>query len=316
MAETRQPKGIPAGGQFAHHAHTEPALDLTAPRGYDPEAVAKGILTDLRDLTQMWSQDLYSSTHLAARSGKASYTEFLDGLIARNRGGRCEQHEHDPDHSPERHCRDCLVAFMVEARTNPKPDPVPRGVIPVRPVAHPLDSEQVSRTYDKVTKTGNTTIKVTGDEKFEAAVRRLFDAPEGTPVEVIQEDCDYGTDWTRQTDSEITVKCGDRTAVYGYLGALMQDLDRKDRNPEAMAKRFTQDTDAERPLLQGTAAVYLYQDGHSDPVPVFGKIRDVFTDMTDPSMDFLHADGRQEYLHFDQVVAVLATDQTTETDES
>jgi hypothetical protein len=315
MTEARQPKGIPVGGQFAPDAHAEPALSLAAPRSYDPEAVAKGILTDLRDLTLTWTQDLYGSTHLAARSGKASYTEFLDGLIARNRSGRCEKHEHDPDHSPERHCRDCLVAFMVEARTNPKPDPVPRGVIPVRPVNHPLDTEQINRTYDRVTKIGNTTIKVTGDEKFEAAVRRLFDAPEGTPVEVIQEDCDYGTDWTRQSDSEITVKCGDRTAVYSYLGALMQDLDRKDRNPEAMALRFTQDPDAKRPLLQGTAAVYLYQGDDSDPAPVFGKIRDVFTDMSDPSMDFLHLDGRQEYLEFDMVVAVLTTDQTTESDE-
>lgn len=316
MTETRQPKGIPVGGQFAPDAHAEPAVALGAPRNYDPEAVAKGILTDLRDMTMMWTQDLYEATHKAARSGKVSYTEFLDGLIARNRGGRCGQHEHDTDHSPERRCWDCHVAFMVEARTNPKPDPVPHGVVPVRQAKHHLDTEQLARAYDPATKIGNTTTKVTGDEKLEAAVRRLFDAPDGAPVEIIQEDCEYGTDWTRSTDTEITVTCGGRKAVYGYLGALMQDLDRKDRNPEAMALRFTQDPRAERPLLLGTAAVYISQGEHAQPAPVFGKIRDVFDDISDPSMDFLHLDGRQEYLEFDKIVAILETDQSTVYDES
>ena len=310
----RQPAGIPAGGQFAPSAHAEPGITLTTTRSYDPEAVAKGILTDLRDIPERWTSELFYATHEAARAGKVSFTEFLDGLISKNRGGRCERHEHDADHSPERTCRDCHVAFMVEARTNPKQQPIPRGVIPVRPTHHHLTREQVNRDYDPATKTENTTTKVTGDEKFEAAVRRLFDAPDSAPVEVIQEDCEYGTDWTRESDTEITVKCGDRTATYSYMGALMQDLDRKDRNPEAMALRFMRAVDGERPLLLGTAAVYLDRGEYRDPEPVFGKIRNVFSGR-DACMDFLHTDGRQDYLPFNRVVSILETDQSSVYDE-
>ena len=315
MTETRQPKGIPAGGQFAADNHAEPDLALAPARSYDPDEVAKGILADLRDIPERWTSELFYATHEAARARKVSFTEFLDGLIAKNRGGRCERHEHDADHSPERTCRDCHIAFMVEARTNPKPLPVPRGVIPVRQQNHHLKSEQISSDYDPATKVDVTTSKKTGDEKFEAAVRGLFDAPDDAPVEIIQEDTEYGTDWTRETDTEITVKCGDRTATYSYLGALMQDLDRKDRNAEAMALRFMRAVDGERPLLLGTAAVYLDLGEYRDPEPVFGKIRNVFSGR-DACMDFLHLDGRQDYLQFDRVVAILETDQSSEYDES
>lgn len=43
MTSTRQPAGIPAGGQFAPAAHAEPELSLTpaAAAGYDPERQAR-----------------------------------------------------------------------------------------------------------------------------------------------------------------------------------------------------------------------------------------------------------------------------------
>ncbi|HEX9229763.1 MAG TPA: hypothetical protein VF885_24460 [Arthrobacter sp.] len=309
----RHPKGISAGGQFAPDAHAEPALALAAPRSYDPETVAKGILNDVRDFHTSWGTQLFYSTHEAVRAGKTTYGKFLDGLLAQNHGGRCERHEHDVDHSPERYCRDCHIAFMVEARTNVKPLPSPRGVIPIQKNHH-LTSEQLNRDYDPRTKVEVTTSKKTGDEKFEAAVRRMFGAPEDAAVEVIQEDTEYGTDWTRQTDTEITVKCDGREAVYDYVGSLMQALDRGEEDPVAMAMRFMRATDAERPLLLGIAAVYLKKD-HSDPVPVFGKIRNVFSGR-DACMEFLHIDGRQDYIQFDQVIAILETDQSTVYDES
>ena len=315
MTTNRVLRGVPEGGQFAATKHAEPDVTLAPAPTYDAEAVAKGILRDVRDYNTSRDNEMYYATYEAIRAGKTSYQGFLDGLIAKNHGGRCEQHEHDADHSPERYCRDCRIAFMVEARTNPKPLPSPRGVVPVRQAHHHLTREQLSREYDPATKTENTTTKVTGDEKFEAAIRRLFDAPDDAPVEIIQEDCEYGTDWTRETDSEITVKCGDREATYSYLGALMQDLDRKDRNPEAMALRFMRAVDGERPLLNGIAAVYLDRGEHRDPEPVFGKIRDVFSGR-DASMDFLYLDGRQDYIHFNQVAAILETDQSSEYNET
>jgi hypothetical protein len=311
----RQPAGIPAGGQFATTAHAEPGITLTAPRGYDPEAVAKGILNDLRQIPESWTRELFYGTVNAVQAGETSYEEFLDGLLAKNHGGRCKKHEFDR-FDTERYCNACHVSFMVEARTNPKPLPVPRGVIPVRQENYPLDEQQLSHDYDEEFRVSNTTTKMTGDERFEAAVRRLFKAPADATVEVIQEETESGTDWTRETSTEITVKCDGREAKYAYLGSLMKALDQAEQNPQAMALRFMRADSGERPLLNGIAAVYLHKSEYSDPVPVFGKIRNVFAGGSEPSMDFLHLDGRQEYLKFNRVVAILETDQSSEYNES
>jgi len=315
----RQPEGIPTGGQFAPDLRAEPSIALAAlptQPSYDPEQVAKGILNDLRDIPEGWTRELFYGTLDEVRTGKTTYPKFLDGLIAKNRGGRCKRHEHNPDHSPERYCHDCHIALMVEARTNTKPLPVPRGVIPVRQEGHHLKSEQLNRDYDPGTKVEITTSKKTGDEKFEDAVRRMFDAPADAAVEVIEEETESGTDWTRESDTEITVKCGDRETVYDDMGDLMRALDQAEQNPQAMALRFMRATSGERPLLNGIAAVYLHKGEYSDPVPVFGKIRNVFSGGMEPSMDFLHLDGRQEYLRFDRVVTILETDQSSHYDES
>jgi len=312
----RQPAGIPTGGQFAPSTHAEPGITLTKPPSYDPEHVAKGILNDLRDIPERWTSELFYGTLDAVRGGKTTYEAFLNGLITKNHGGRCERHEHDADHSPERYCHDCHIAFMVEARTNPKPPPSPRGVIPVRQVNHHLEGQELSSDYDEGSGVSNTTSKMTGDERFEAAVRRMFKAPKDAVVEVIQEETESGTDWTRETSTEITVKCGGREAVYEYMGSLMKALDQDEQNPQAMALRFMRAASGERPLLNGIAAVYLHKSEYSDPVPVFGKIRNVFVGGSDPSMDFLHLDGRQEYLSFNRVAAILETDQSSEYEES
>lgn len=311
----RQPKGIPVGGQFAPETHGEPGVVLAPARSYDPEAVAKGILADLRDIPERWTTELFYETHQQARAGKVSFTEFLDGLIEKNRGGRCVRHEHDSDHSPERYCHDCHIAFMVEARTNPKPLPAPRGIIPGPPVQHPLVREELSTVSYENTGVEHSTSKMTGDEKFEAAIRRMFNAPANAPVEVIQEEFESGTDWTRETSTEITVKCDGREAVYSYMGDLMKALDRAEQDPQAMALRFMRATSGERPLLNGIAAVYIHNGEYGAPKPVFGKIRNVFSGH-DACMDFLHIDGRQDYIYFNRVVAILETDQSSEYDES
>lgn len=311
----RQPAGIPAGGQFAATTHAEPGITLAKQPLYDPAQVAKSILSDLLDTHTSWGTNLANDAIAGMRSGKSSYAKFLDGLIAKNRGGKCGRHEHS-NFDTAHICNDCHVALMVEARTNPKPPPVPRGVIPVRPTPHPLKKEQLRSDYDEDTLVETTVTRMTGDEKFEAAVRRLFEAPEDAVVEIIQEDVEYGTDWTRQTDSEITVKCGDREASYNYMGDLMRALDRRKDSPHAMALRFMCATTAERPLLKGVAAVYLYRGEYSDPDPVFGKVLNVYSDGSDPSMLFMHTNGRKEYVRFNDVVAILETDQSSVFDEA
>ncbi|GAA4032646.1 hypothetical protein GCM10023063_14940 [Arthrobacter methylotrophus] len=308
---SRQPAGIPAGGQFAASAHSEPGISLGEPRRYDPEKVVTGILNDLRDIPERWTGELYYGTHKAIRAGETTFEKFLDGLIAKNHSGRCAFHEQSSDHSPERYCHDCHVAFMVEARTNPKPLPSPRGVVPGPPQQHHLIRQELRSDYDGDTRVEQTTSRMTGDEKFEAAIRRMFKAPADAPVEIIQEDYESGTDWTRELSTEITVKCDGREAVYEYMGSLMKALDGAEQNPQAMALRFMRATAGERPLLNGIAAVYLHNCEYGAPKPVFGKIRNVFSGR-DASMDFLHIDGRQEYLRFNRVVAILETDQSSE----
>ncbi|MCO4239806.1 hypothetical protein NG697_19180 [Pseudarthrobacter sp. MDT3-26] len=96
----------------------------------------------------------------------------------------------------------------------------------------------------------------------------------------------------------------------------MKALDQAEQDPKAMALRHMRADRGERPMLNGIAAVYLYKGDYSDPTPVFGKIRIVFSGGHDPSMDFLHLDGRQEFLRFDRVVAILETDQSGEYDET
>jgi hypothetical protein len=312
----RQHAGIPAGGQFAASNHSAPGISLVEPRRYDPEKVATGILNDLRNIPERWTSELYYGTHKAVRVGETTFEEFLDGLITKNHSGRCAFHEQSSDHSPERYCHDCHVAFMVEARTNPKPLPSPRGVVPGPPQQHRLSRQELSSDYDEDTGVEQTTSRMTGDEKFEAAIRRMFKAPAGAPVEIIQEDYESGTDWTREYSTEITVKCGGREAMYAHMGSLMKALDQAEQDPRAMALRFMRATDGERPLLNGIAAVYLYNGEYGAPKPVFGKIRNVFSGGMEPSMDFLHLDGRQEYLRFHRVVAILETDQSSEYDES
>lgn len=309
----RQPAGIPAGGQFAATSHAESDITLAQPPAYDPRTVARSILDDLRDTHTRWATVLAEKAIADMRAGKATHNTFLEGLMARNHGGKCSQHRSDTGFTAGS-CRDCHVALMVEARTNPKPAPVPRGVVPARPSAYELESDHVSRDGDA---RGHTTItRKTGDEKFEAAVRRLFEAPDDAEVEVIQEDLEYGTDWTRETSSEITVRCGDREASYNYMGDLMRALDRRKDSPHAMALRFMQASTAERPLLQGVAAVYLQRNEHADPEPVFGTVQNVYADGSSPSMVFMHTNGRQEYIEFSEVVAILETDQSIVFDES
>jgi hypothetical protein len=141
----RQPAGIPAGGQFVATAHAEPGITLAIPRTYDPGQVARGILNDLRDIPEGWTRELFYGTHEAVVARETTFEKFLDGLLAKNCGGRCSRHEDYPGHSPEQYCHDGHISFMVEARTNPKPQPVPRGVIPVRPEHHRLASQEHRR---------------------------------------------------------------------------------------------------------------------------------------------------------------------------
>jgi hypothetical protein len=307
----RQPAGIPAGGQFAPSAHAEPGITLAAARGYDPEDVAVGILEDLRELPVEWTRELYYGTRKAVQSGETTYEAFLDGLLAKNHGGRCKEHEFDR-FDTETYCHDCLTSLMVEARTNPKPAPAPRGVIPVRQYDHHLEKKTID--FDSGDDSSIETSLMTGDEQFEAAVRKLFKAPADAKVEVVMEESEDWSTYTGESSTEITVKCGGREAVYSHMGSFMKALDQADYDAHSMALRFMTADSAPRPLLKGIAAVYLHKE-YADPVPVFGKIRNVFSGADGKFMDFLHLDGRQEYLYLSRVSAILETDQSREYNE-
>ena len=301
-------------GTFSEVHHPEGAVALAVPaaRGYDAEAVATGILEDLYDLPVDWTRELYHGTRKAVHAGETTYEEFLDGLLAKNHGGRCKEHEFDR-FDTEQSCQDCLTSLMVEARTNDKPLPTPRGVIPVRQGDHHLEKKAVD--FDSGDSSSRETSSMTGDEQFESAVRRLFKAPADAKVEVIMQENEDWSTYTGESSTEITVKCAGREATYSYMGSFMKALDQAQYDPEAMALRFMTADCAERPLLKGIAAVYLHK-GYADPVPVFGKIRNVFSGADGKFMDFLHLDGRQEYLYLSSVSAILETSQSREYNEN
>lgn len=314
--QARQPEGIPTGGQFAPDAHTEPALVLAAPRGYDPEDVALGILEDLRKLPVEWTRELYYGTHKAVQDGETTYEEFLDGLIAKNHGGRCKRHEYDR-FDTERYCHDCLTSLMVEARTNDKPLPVPLTA-PPGPADRVYLDETDTSTEDFHSEHSSTTSTImSGDEKFYAAVRRMYNAPADAPVEIVQEEWRDWQNYTEESGTTIKVNCDGKTHEFeGGLGELMRAMDKElHPEPREMALRFMRADSAKRPLLNGIAAVYLRNGDYGTPRPVFGKIRNVFLGGSEASMDFLHTDGRQEYLRFNQVVSILETDQSSEYNE-
>lgn len=311
----RQPKGIPVGGQFAPETRTEPGVALAAPRSYDADAVAKGILADLWNLPVEWTRKLVYDTRQSILAGESTHQDFIDSLLAKSHGGRCKKHEFDR-FDTERYCDDCLTSLMVEARTNPKPLPVPKSEAPGRQTNHHL-----ARTDDSVedyeSESSSTTRTVmSGDEKFHAAIRRMFKAPADAKVEVVQEEWRNWEQYTEESSTTIKVICKGETREYDGLGALMRAMDKEQHSdPMATALRFMRATKAERPLLKGIAAVYLRKE-YAAPTPVFGKVRNVFSAERQPFMDFLHIDGRQEYIYFNRVVTILETDQCSVYDES
>lgn len=160
------------------------------------------------------------------------------------------------------------------------------------------------------------TTEMSGDEQFEAAVRRLFGAPADAKVTVVEEKYEDWSTYTGDYSTEIEVTCGDRKRTFDGLSDLTRELTRgPSSEPVRMALRFMRAVDADRPLLQGPAAVYLDR-GYSAPAPVFGRVLNCYLHGRDRFMDFAHTDGRREYIHFNQVVAIQETDQSSIYEES
>ncbi|WP_427019391.1 hypothetical protein ACQCSX_22120 (plasmid) [Pseudarthrobacter sp. P1] len=313
MTAARQPAGIPAGGQFAATTHGESVLALGAGPGYDPEKVLAGILEEAHRSPLGSMGKFYWDTKNAFRSGSTTPEEVMGVLEGANHGGRCARHADDPSQSsPERHCADCHLCVMVQARTRPAPAPVSYGVAPGRPQRHHLTAGTSTTDYDDDDEAVSTTTTVmAGDEKFAAAIRHLFRAPADAEVTVSKTEWEDNSQYTAESSTEIIITCDGLPATYADMGSLMRDLDRSTLpDPLEMAMRFMQASDAPRPLLHGMAAVYLDRGEYSAPEPVFGKILNVFSRDPRPFIEFMHRDGRKEYLKLDRIAAILETDQS------
>lgn len=308
------PKGAPTGGQFAACDRPESEVSLPADTAQvlDSEKVMRRILDNIKAIPAVWAGDMYRSTHKSVSSGEKTWDEAMDELVATNNDGRCERHKDSPaQSSPESYCNECHVAFMVEAQINPKPLPVPVGGAVGAQTNHHLKPTGTSETEYTSENSSHTKEGMTGDEKFQAAIRRMFGAPADADVAVITEEWSNWTEYTEEHENSIEVTCDGVSRKYDDMGALMRCLhnDQED-GPIAMALRFMRATEAKRPLLYGPAAVYLRTGPYSPPKPVFGKIHNVYSSGRHPQIDFMHPDGRREYLYINKIAAIRETDQS------
>lgn len=189
--------------------------------------------------------------------------------------------------------------------------------------SHHLQHGQPSEATDRAASTTTTSTPLSGDEKFNAAIRSLLGAPEDAPVSV---EMDEHRNWyhphTEEFATVITVIAGDKKKRFDDLGELMRELtqaedsyfgDKWEQSEQVkeMALRFTRSPEVEGPLT-GTAAVYIEEDDLVDPTPVFGEILALRTEYLNEQIDFRHLDGREETIDMDRIAAILATDQSTD----
>lgn len=185
------------------------------------------------------------------------------------------------------------------------------GVIPGKVASHSLVRGISSVDTDEAAGLETTTTNLSGDQAFNACVCRLLEVPEGSEVTVTETTAEDYSQYTREYDTELTVAAAGRSSSYPDMAALMRAFDVSTRpDPKEMALRFMRANSAARPLLYGTAAVFLDKGPYADPVPVYGKISNVFDQQRHAEIDFLHRDGRREYLRLDRIKAILETDQS------
>lgn len=244
-------------------------------------------------------------------AGESTVAEILAELAANNSNGKCQRHEHNHGITAS-YCDGCLLALATEAAINPRPAPVPLGDRPRPGGGHVVEPGVTLSEYrDEEFGTSTTKKTMTGDESFEAAIRKMLGAPADAKVTVTDETTESG-DYTKEYYTEITVEAGGISTSFDGLGALMRKLDEKDENgPTEMAMRLMQATDARRPLLSGPAAIYLKKDLYNGAEPMFAHVTQVFKSMQEPQIRLLHLDGREEYIHAASIAAITETDQTT-----
>lgn len=309
-ASARESARDKSNGRFSEQAQSEPT-GVALGAGHDPVSVVHDVLVTIeRDRTHLfWFRlGFVKSLEEGEKTHRAVFQEMLEA----NHGGRCSRHkDEEAKHSPERYCDDCHLAFIVEARINPKPEPVPVSEPPVRPGRHFLRRGEQLGYEDLGHSQSKTTSAMSGDEKFHAAARALLDAPADAEVKVEMEEWQDWSTYTGESSTSITVTAGDKSASFEHMGALMKALDQAER-PDVitMAMRFMQAVDAPRPLLHGPAAVYLNRGEYQTPEPVFGKVLNVFSQQRDPQILFIHMDGRKEFIYTQQILTIEETDQS------
>lgn len=304
-------------GQFTPNIKAESDIALTP--SFTPEQSQRHVVRICELLDGRYRQDLSDMARNIKRGISAGTTDAvteLQRLMEDNRDGRCITHTDKPaQSSPERYCTRCQIAAMVEGTVGDRPAPTVFGVQPTRPQQFFLKRTKSVQVEDPDNEhVITTTTDLTGDKPFAEAVRTMFGTKnQRTKVKVTEETWEDFTRFTTESDTTITVECGKQSASYQDTGALMRALDDSTRpDPITMASRFMQATDAPRPLLYGTAAVFIRSGGYSDPKPVFGKILNVFSQGSNPSFEFHGTDGTRQYIEFRRVAAILETSDSGE----
>lgn len=302
----RQPQGVRAGGQFAEEIRSPSAVSLPAPASSpDAREAMNGIVAAVQSHSGQRARELQ---RLLASTSALSLLAELD---TENHRGRCSNHADEPAHSTTSWCSNCVLAQSVEHQLRPAPEPRVYGAIPGKVPSHHLVRGSSSVDTDESAGLETTTTTLSGDKAFNAGVCLLLEVPEGSEVTVTKTTSEDYSHYTSEYETEITVAAAGRSASYPDLGALMRAFDASSRpDPKEMALRFMRAKSAARPLLHGTAAVFLDKGPYSDPEPVYGHISNVFDRQSRAEIEFLHRDGRREYLHLDRIKAILETDQS------
>lgn len=293
-------------GRFTTTTHGDPGLTLgNTP---DPEKVVTTVFDVIGTATGVGCHFVRERKQALA-AGEMTTEEVFAEMAAINHGGSCQRHKGDNIGFTASYCEKCRIAMALEYIINPGPEPVPLGGPPRRGPRHSLRTgELLSEDWNEDLGTNTTTHAMTGDEKFEAAIRTMLGSPANAKVTVTDMTTESG-DYTKDYDTRITVKAGRKSATFEGMGELMRKLDEKaEDGPVEMALRLMRATKARRPLLSGPAAIYR-RHSHSSPKAEFAHITQVYSS-GEQTIQVLYLDGRVDYISARTIVAITETDQT------
>lgn len=299
--ETDHPRSGDGTGRFAAREHGLPALTLNAgaPWGKaDPAAILANVARCLGD---------EGGSEISRRLEQENPARVLAELDADNVHGRCRQDAgQDELYSPV-WCPRCVRAQALEYQLRPTLDPEIRGTVPPGKPAF-----IITPATDGPPAGGRVRSTVLeADDAFNKAARQMLGAADDDEVTVIEAVEDLTPQWwTANFNTAITISAGEKSATFEDMGSLMRAVDSRAEDVTNTARRFSQDSGAEGPLMVGTAAVCLWAEDQERSEVIFGRIMLVHALGRGNVVGVLLRDGSQREIPVSEISAILETDDT------